>query len=476
MFGYAPEEVIGRPLGLLIPERLRDRHLHHVDTFAGGREVARGMGERQEEIVGRRKNGEEFPAEASISKLQVGATNVLSVVLRDVSERARVERELRLLAEAGAILASSLDTDQTLAAVANLVVRDFADWCVAEVVDERQRRQIKVACRDPANAEICARLEAYPLIRPGPSLVRDVTTADLEMISQDPEHLALLQGLHARSLITVPLLNHEHLLGGLAFISSTQVYGPDHVHVAEALGDRAAVAIENARLYASAVHAIRLRDEIMGVVAHDLRNPLSTILLQAAALESQRSRSVIHRAAERMNHLVQNLLDVALLEAGQLKVTRGRVAVAAILAEAVDTQNLLAASNAIELRSEAEDEIADVWADRDRLLQVFENLIGNAIKFTAAGGRIVVGAAGRVDETLFWVEDTGAGMSTENLEHVFDRFWQASRANREGVGLGLPITKGIIEAHGGRIWAESEPGRGSTFFFTLPRAREPATR
>jgi signal transduction histidine kinase len=113
--------------------------------------------------------------------------------------------------------------------------------------------------------------------------------------------------------------------------------------------------------------------------------------------------------------------------------------------------------------------VAEIWGDRDRLLQVFENLIGNAIKFTEAGGRIAVGATASGGEVVFRVADTGCGITSENLPRVFDRFWQATRANRQGAGLGLPITKGIVEAHGGRIWVESTPNRGTTFSFTIPQ-------
>jgi signal transduction histidine kinase len=119
--------------------------------------------------------------------------------------------------------------------------------------------------------------------------------------------------------------------------------------------------------------------------------------------------------------------------------------------------------------------LPDVWGDRDRLRQVFENLVGNAIKFTERGGRVVVGAKPGDDEVVFWVTDTGGpGISAEDLPHVFDRFWQARRRASQGVGLGLPIAKGIIEAHHGRIWVESMLGRGSTFTFTLPTAGRPS--
>jgi signal transduction histidine kinase len=179
---------------------------------------------------------------------------------------------------------------------------------------------------------------------------------------------------------------------------------------------------------------------------------------------------VIERAARRSNRLIQDLLDVAVMESGQLSIERARLSASGLIVEAADMQRPLAASSSLELRIEADSELPEVSGDQDRLLQVFENLIGNAIKFTKAGGRITVGATSRDHEVIFRVADTGSGIAPENLPRVFDRFWQATRTGRQGAGLGLPITKGIVEAHGGRIWVESTPSRGTTFFFTIPQA------
>jgi signal transduction histidine kinase len=281
--------------------------------------------------------------------------------------------------------------------------------------------------------------------------------------------------------MAVPLLIRGQLLGAIAFVSSTpsRVYGPDDLRLAQALADRAVVAIENARLYRASVHATELRDQVLGIVAHDLRNPLSTILLNAAALtghgpdperRSQKRTEAIHRAATRMNRLIQDLLDVAVIESGQLTIQPSQLAARDLIVGAVDMERPLAASSSLELRVDLDRDLPDIWGDKDRLLQVFENLIGNAIKFTKAGGSITVGAALRDHQVVFRVADTGSGIAPENLPRVFDRFWQASKAGGLGAGLGLPITKGIVEAHGGRIWVESSSSRGTTFSFTVPQA------
>jgi signal transduction histidine kinase len=281
--------------------------------------------------------------------------------------------------------------------------------------------------------------------------------------------------------MALPLLMHGRLIGAITIISSkpSRVYGPLDLPLFEALASRAAMAIENARLYRASVHATQLRDQVLGVVAHDLRNPLGAILMQAGMLKrrgpdperrSYKPSATIERAATRMNRLIQDLLDVARMESGQLTITQTRLSVRELLVEAADLQRPIASQSSLELLVETEREVPDIWADRDRILQVFENLIGNAMKFTKAGGRITVSASARDHQVIFRVSDTGCGIASENLPRVFDRFWQATRANREGAGLGLPITKGIVEAHGGRIWVESTPNRGTTFFFTIPEA------
>jgi signal transduction histidine kinase len=411
----------------------------------------------------------------------------------DITEHKRAEEAQQFLGEAGAVLGATLDYEQTLATVAQLVVRDFADWCIVEIMEAHEHlRRLEVASADPTKAELCRQLEQLSVDRDRPSFVRSaietkqpllvehVGPEQFGSIAQGLEHIRAFRAITPTSLMTLPLLIRGELLGTMTFISSTpsRTYGLRDLRLAEVLADRASVAIENARLYRASVHATRLRDQVLGVVAHDLRNPLSSILLQVDALKrhgpeperrSQKPREAIRGAVIRMNRLIQDLLDVALMESGQLTIERARLSVRELIVDAVEMQRPLASSSSLELRVDVDRDVPEVWGDRERLLQVFENLIGNAIKFTEAGGRITAGAASRDHDVVFWVADTGGGIASEHLPRVFDRFWQATKAGRQGAGLGLPITKGIVEAHGGRIWVESTPGRGTTFSFSIPK-------
>jgi PAS domain S-box-containing protein len=415
-------------------------------------------------------------------------------ISEDITERRRIEKEQQFLADVSVALSASLEYEETLANVARLAVQNFADWSAVDVMDEEGKfSRLKVASADPAQAALCAVLEQMPRDRDLPHLMRSVieskrpivvehvTRPYIESHARGPAHLQALLATGVTSFVAVPLLLRGQALGALFLGSSTlsHVMGQRDLRLAESLAYRAATAIENARLYRSSLHATHLRDQVLGVVAHDLRNPLSAILAQLWALRPHGAKSerrsvkpaeVIERAAKRMNRLIQDLLDVAVMESGQLTIEGAQLAARDLVVGAVEMQRPLASSSSLELRVDLDGDLPDIWGDKDRLLQVFENLIGNAIKFTKAGGSITVGAAARDHEVVFRVADTGSGIAPENLPRVFERFWQASRSGRSGAGLGLPITKGIVEAHRGRIWVESAAGSGSTFFFTIPTA------
>jgi PAS domain S-box-containing protein len=490
IFGYPGADVVGRPLELLIPERFRSVHRRHVAEFAAGPDQARRA---HAAIFGLRKSGEEFTAQASISKFAVDGTTLLTVTLRDVTEEKRHESEQEFLAEVGSLLVGSLDYMDVVSKVAELAVDRLADFCFIDVLVGDEVRRLKAASRDRSNEWICDRLMQIRFDRRSPYIVRSVIETRQPLLlqrpsrgliasfAQSPEHLEALLAMDVQSLMAVPLLAHGKLLGALALLSSSpsKVYGPAELRFAEEVALRAALSIDNARLYQAAQQAIRARDDVLAIVAHDLRNPLGTVLLQSSALRrhegeaerrSRKPADAIEHAAKRMDRLINDLLDVTRMEAGHLTVQQTDLDTKQVVAESIEAQRGVAAAASVDLRDATADHVPDVSADRDRLLQIFENLIGNAVKFTEPGGTITVGAAPRDHEILFWVADTGSGIPTEDVPHVFERFWQARKAPRRGAGLGLPIVKGLVESHGGRVWVESAPGRGSTFFFTMPAA------
>lgn len=224
--------------------------------------------------------------------------------------------------------------------------------------------------------------------------------------------------------------------------------------------------------------AVLARDEVLRVVAHDLRGPLSAIVLQLHLLGREgvadervrKAVALMQRQTGRMDRLIQDLLEIARVDAGSLAIERESIDVRALVEEVVEPRTLAAKDAAIVLESAIAEGVGDVLGDHDRLARVLENLVGNAMKFTGAGGRITVRVTPDRDEVMFAVADTGPGIPAEHLEHVFDRFWQRTKTDRRGAGLGLAIVKGIVEAHGGRVGVESRVGAGTTFWFTVPAA------
>lgn len=221
--------------------------------------------------------------------------------------------------------------------------------------------------------------------------------------------------------------------------------------------------------------AIAARDDVISVVAHDLRNPINVISLAAHSLHqrmsdasSRRTLERIVRAVQRGDRLIRDLLEVSAIQAGHFTIEKRRLETASTILTAIESQQGLAASASIILGADVAPELPSIEGDEERLLEVLENLIGNAVKFTNTGGAVIVGASCREEEVLVWVKDTGQGIAPEHLPHLFDRFWQARKQDRRGAGLGLTICKGIVEAHRGSIWAESTVGKGTTVFFTIP--------
>jgi CheY-like chemotaxis protein/nitrogen-specific signal transduction histidine kinase len=248
----------------------------------------------------------------------------------------------------------------------------------------------------------------------------------------------------------------------------------------EALKLAVAEAEELRRTVESLEDSVRARDTILSVVAHDLRNPLNVILLAAnSLLQRQPSSSMrrpverIVRSADRAQRMVGDLLAISALETGQFELEVKPVAVSNLIFAALESQQGVAAEASLILSADLSPDLPAIEGDEERLLEVLENLVSNAIKFTAAGGSITVGASAREQSVVIWVRDSGCGIAPEQMPHIFDRFWQAKKKERRGIGLGLSICKGIVEAHEGRIWAESTKGAGTTMFFTVPASAQP---
>jgi PAS domain S-box-containing protein len=497
LLGYTVEELLQRPIEELIHPADRAGYAEHI------RQVLAHRGEvcRTEYRKVRRDGSTLWAREATRAVERLDGTLDLLNVCEDISDRVRAEQELRFLANAGRALATSLDWETTLRTVAELAVPHLADWCAIDIVEDGELRRMVVTHSDPAMREAAKEYQQrYPpapdaqrgaahVVRTGePELIPEVTEDVLRAVARDDEQLQMLQALGFRSAMVVPLQVHSRVLGAVTLIAaeSHRAYDPADLRTAELVASRAALAVEKARLFREAQAASHARDEVLSIVSHDLRNPLNTILLSAGFLldsapETDRRSGaqhleIIRRQADQMSRMIQDLLDVGRIEAGGLPVEERREDVAKLVSDAAEIARPLAEKKKLRLHVQTEDALPAVCADRERILQVFSNLLGNATKFTPEGGTISLRAEQRDRVVRFSVSDTGSGIAEDDLPHIFQRFYQARKTRRGGAGLGLSIAKGIVEAHGGCIGVTSKAGAGSTFYFEIPVNRQPARR
>ena len=304
--------------------------------------------------------------------------------------------------------------------------------------------------------------------------------------SNDPRVLSpIVRASATRALIGVPMIHDKRVIGVAEIGSRTANEFSDEDRLLFGfMGSRATAMIVQHQLReyaesraADAQRAILARDEVLAIVSHDLRNPLSSIMAATSLIARTMPASdparakvdVILRSAVHMGRLIEDLLDVSRIDGGGLALQLAPHAIADLVRDAIESQRSIADEKALQITSESAADLPMVNVDRERIMRVFANLIGNALKFTPRGGSIAVRAIADELGVCITIADTGNGIPADDLPRIFDRFWQAREAKRDGAGLGLAIVKGIVEAHGGRVWAESTAGSGSTFSFTLPR-------
>jgi PAS domain S-box-containing protein len=513
IFGYSEEELIGRDVSFLMPEPHRSRHGEYLAAYkATGERKIIGIGR---ELVGRRKDGSEFPLDLSVSESNIEGRRFFTGIVRDITDRKqaeeqerklvreqaarvnaeRAERSASVLGDVSNLLSSSLEPAETIRHIARFLVPRTADWCVIDLVRPSGGSEtVQTVAAEPELQEaLQLELSRFPhddpdhpvgqVLETGTARLLQVTDSFLRTTARDDVHLEM-RGLGQRSILIVPLTSRGITLGTatLARGPSRRPFQKADLMLATEIGRRAGLALDNARLHAAeqrareqAESATRARDVLLGIVAHDLRSPLTSIQLFAAALGgSERSPAElraldgIDRAVEQTDRLIQDLLEVSRLEAGALLIEPGPVRVEDLLQEVDETFGLKARQRGLGWAVEKAAAMGSVQADLSRLRQVLSNLLENALRFTSAGGHVRLRAERQGEEIVFCVADTGCGIAEADLPHLFDRFYQSRTTRSGGVGLGLTIARGLVEAHGGRIWAESQQGRGSTFRFTLP--------
>ncbi|MFN3653642.1 MAG: ATP-binding protein [Armatimonadota bacterium] len=424
------------------------------------------------------------------------------------AEAARAEAEmarqwLALLAEASRTLSSSLEYDVTLERIARLALPDLADWCFVDVLEADG--SIRRIVADGARSELAEALARIPpatspadspalrVIRTGrPELVPEVTKAHLDAAARSPEHRRLIREIQPRSSMIVPLLARDRPLGAMTFVSTAvgRRYGPEHLRLAQDLATRAALALDNARLYRQLQRADEYKNRFLALLGHELRGPLGVIrnaleiLVQLGLRDGPRQRralETIRRQVGQEARLIDDLLNLNRIASGKLLLCFEAVELGELIRRTADDHRDTLETAGLTLELELPEEPVWVNGDPARLAQVLGNLLLNARKFTDPGGRVTVRleSAAEAHWATVTVRDTGIGIRPEVLPRIFTAFAQDEqhRERSGGLGLGLSLVKGLVELHGGEVWASSEgPGRGSELGLRLPQVPAPAAQ
>jgi PAS domain S-box-containing protein len=522
LIGYSEEEALGRDVrAIILPHGSMDGD----DEFLARTGFAGGVLNRAEETTIRRRDGAEVEVECLTSPvLEKNRITGAVVTIRDIGQRKAVERarlnllqreqslreraeaaehRANLLSEASELFARSLDFDTTVNSLADLIVPRIGDSCIIYAVDPAGAIQrLKPIHVDPERQRILAdQLDRYPprieslippvrraLVEGESSLIDRVRVPEMKGVPGDDTHSSVIGAVGLKSLLVVPLRARGRIVGAISYgvSESGREYGPDDLRLAEDLAVRAAFALDNARLYQESQAAVSARNEVLGVVSHDLRNPLNAVRFGAQALlrhwpphgdgEIERNQlGAITKAADRMHRLIRDLLDLAQIDSGRLAVEPGPVPVSILVNDALELASAAAVDRGVHLTVAAPVDPGTIEVDGERILQVLSNLIQNALKFSPGGGRVELGTCRGDGAVVFHVRDEGPGIDPDHIPHVFDRFWRSRNGSRDGgAGLGLAIARGIVQSHGGTIWVESALGEGSTFYVALPAGESAA--
>ena len=364
----------------------------------------------------------------------------------------------QFLLDVSRLLLESLEYEVTLSRLARLATSRVVDLCVIELAgDDGTSTAVEVAHEDPVT-----RGQIMNLYRQGAPAQGAFTELGID------------------SVMVLPMKAKERTLGVLTLgTASPRSFGADDLAMAEQLADFTALAVASAREYLVAKNAVRTREDLLGIVSHDLRNPLNVTLMKCAMMLRDSSGSAgnerlrrdveaIERATRRMDRLLKDLQDFSSIQTGHLAIERRPELAMDLVNEAAESARTLAAKRGIDVDVDGIADDLQITCDRERVLQVCSNLVGNALKFTPESGKVVLTARVDGEGLVFSVRDTGVGIDPDELPHVFQKYWRARNGRRGGVGLGLFISRALVMEHGGRIWGESEKGLGSTFSFSLP--------
>ncbi len=407
-------------------------------------------------------------------------------------------QELRFLAMASKKLASSLDYETTLTSISKLIVPHIADWCVVQVLDEKNQNilRLRTVFKDPHKAKVSEEFEQnysslpvdkhsqnfLKVLKTGkPVLVSKVTADWYKQASRDKNRLKVMKKLNPTSHLLIPLkVNPKKVIGvlSLARLDHSPSFNKTDLILAEGVAQSAAIALENAKLYQDSQAAVALRDDFISVASHELKTPLTSVKIFTEVLlkncvqngdqKSAGHLSKMNKQLDKLNELIFDMLNISKIQAGRLEFNHKLFSFDNVIDDIVDVLQQGANKHQIIIKGKTN---KNIYGDEDRVGQVVSNLVSNAIKYSPRANKVIIHLSGDKDNVYLCVEDFGIGIDKDHTKHIFERFYRVFDETDKtfpGLGIGLYISNEIIRRHNGKMWVDSKLGKGSKFSFSLP--------
>jgi len=492
MFGFTYKSMVGQPFTLFFTPNSA------IEATTLFQQMKKGQTINNVILTALCSDKSEFPVEISASPLiWKGNFRGVQCIMRDISERKKVEENLFFLAETSKILSASFDYRKTIQEVADLAITLIADWCAVELLDNEKLQLIAIAHKRPDHLQLAKQLMTeFPLSQEDefatvqvlktdkPVIYPKITDDILQKLAHNKKHLALMRKLKISSGMTIPLFLDGKSVGGISFVitESKKNYNETDLMIAKEVAHRISLTIQNARLYEKTKKAVTLRDEFISVSSHELKTPLTSLKLYTQLLKSRivkyQKRGLesyfekIERQTTKLLTLVNDLLSVSKLQHGRLEFVMDEFDLNHLIKETALLVQGTKPSHTITIRGKVTQKI---YGDEFRITQVLTNLLTNAIKFSPQADKVAIHIKENAKKVSVSVEDFGIGIDRHHQDKLFSQFYRVTDPKEKtfpGLGMGLFIASQIIERHQGTLSVLSKKGKGSIFTFTLPKAKK----
>jgi PAS domain S-box-containing protein len=494
LYGYSAKEIIGKPISTLMPANKKNDFPKIMQALQKGKRVDHYETQRMS------KDGRIIDVAITVSPIKDENGKIIgaSKIARDITEKKQYEENLKFLSEASRILASSLDYQKTLNSITKLAVPEIADWCAVDLLNSKgELEQVAIAHKNPSKVKWAKALrKADPPDLNAPRGVPHVlktgkaefypfiTDEMITKLAKNKKQLQLLRQVGFTSAMIVPLFIKGKTVGGISFVTTEtkRQFTESDLIMAQEIASRASLALENAGLYRASQEAVSLRDNFISIASHELKTPVTSVKIFTQVLqqhseqigdeEAKKHLTKMDKQLNKLIELIYNLLNISKIQAGRMEFSQKLFDFDSSIKEIIEVLQDGIPKHKLIIKGQTGKKI---YGDEDRIGQVVSNLVSNAIKYSPKAGKVIIHLSSDRNFVKVCIEDFGIGMAKEHLSKIFERFYRVFDTTDKtfpGLGIGLYISAEIIKRHHGKLWVESDSGKGSRFYFVLPLKRD----